>query len=362
MHAKKRGAVVATAAVAAVAVGSAAWAYFALSSSSDSATFTARSLSAPTGGTATVVSATTVTVSWTLPASQLAGAQYTVTNTVDGHTVCTVSTTSCSDTAAIPGVLNTYAVKAVLPSTTWASAAASPSATPPHVFAVTNASGGALSTQTAGTAFQVRITAMKGSPLAADTGYTGPRSVTFSGPSAAPNGTAPVVNGVAVGTASNVTFASGAATLNATLYRREASVALTATTGTGATAVTGTSAAFAVNAGNRSALFFTASSSDCSDGSVSVTRGTAGAWTSKVSVADAYGNVVTTPTALTVTSAFNNTSGHTIGSGASLTVAAGASETSGSISVTTSNGNNTTRTLTSSASGLASASCAITGT
>ncbi|HEV2891897.1 MAG TPA: hypothetical protein VGX28_16105 [Frankiaceae bacterium] len=359
---KRRGAVVATAAVAAVAAGTAAWAFYALSSNTDNATFTARSLAAPTGGTATVVSATSVTVSWTAPAAatQLAGAQYAVTNTVDGHAVCTVSGSTCSDTTAIPGVLNTYSVKAVLPSSSWASAAVSPSATPPPVFAVTNAAGGALSTQVAGTQFQVKVTAMKGSPLAADTTYSGARSVTFSGPSAAPNGTAPLVNGVAVGTASNVTFASGAATVNATLYRRETAVALTATTGAGATAVTGTSATFAVNAAGRTNLFFTSSSIDCSGGSVTVTRNTAGAWTSKVSVSDLYGNVVANTAAVTVSSSFP--SGHTVASGSSLTIPSNASESTGSLSVTTANGNNTTRLLTSSAPGLTAATCSITGT
>lgn len=358
MRTKRRGAVVATAAVAAVAVGSAAWAYYTLSSNTKNATFTARSLSAPTGGTATVVNATTVTVSWTQPASQVPGAQYSVTNTVDGHTVCTVTTTSCSDTAAIPGVLNTYAVKAVLPSTTWDSAAASPSATPPPVFAVTNTSGGALSAQTAGTQFQVRITAMKGSPLAADTAYTGAKSVTFSGPSAAPNTTAPVVNGVTVGTASNVTFANGAATVNATLYRRETAVALTATTGTGTSTVTGTSATFAVNAGPRSALFFTSSSADCSGGAVTVARGTTGAWTSKVSVADTWGNVVANTAAVSVSASFPNS--HTV-TGTPLSIPANASESTSALSVTTSSGNNVTRLLSATGGGLTAATCSITG-
>ncbi|HJP79775.1 MAG TPA: hypothetical protein VJ914_36220, partial [Pseudonocardiaceae bacterium] len=70
-------------------------------------------------------------------------------------------------------------------------------------------------TLTAGTASTLTITAKAGSQT--DPGYTGPRTLTFSGPNNAPNGTVPAYNN---GNPS-VTFTNGVATVPITLYKAE---------------------------------------------------------------------------------------------------------------------------------------------
>ena len=89
-------------------------------------------------------------------------------------------------------------------------------------------------TQTAGTAFNVTITATDGYGNAA-TSYAGPQNVTFSGPSNSPNGTTPTYP-------TSVTFANGVGTASITLFDAQ-TTALTASQG----AASGTSGTFAVN-------------------------------------------------------------------------------------------------------------------
>ena len=85
-------------------------------------------------------------------------------------------------------------------------------------------------TQTAGTAFNVTLTA-KDTYGNTATGYTGSQSVTFSGPLNPPNSTAPTYP-------ATVSFSAGVGTASITLYKA-ASAALTATQGS----VTGSTAA-----------------------------------------------------------------------------------------------------------------------
>jgi large repetitive protein len=79
----------------------------------------ANSLSAPTAPTATETGAVQITVGWTLPSTQLAGAQYKVTRTSgvgSPATVCTVASTvtSCPDSGLTPATTYGHSVVAVL--------------------------------------------------------------------------------------------------------------------------------------------------------------------------------------------------------------------------------------------------------
>jgi hypothetical protein len=96
-------------------------------------------------------------------------------------------------------------------------------------------------TQTAGTAFPVTITAQDTYGNTA-TGYTGSKSVAFSGPANAPSGQAPTYP-------ASVTFTNGQASPSITLYDVQ-STTLTATQGS----ATGTTTAFSVTPGASSAF------------------------------------------------------------------------------------------------------------
>jgi hypothetical protein len=118
--------------IAAAGAALAFWTVTALSPSGSYALAQANSLSAPTTPTATVGGSGTITVGWTLPAGQLAGAQYQITRTTgpgSPTTVCTVASTvtSCQDTGLTGGTTYGYSVAAVLSS--WQSAAITTSAT-----------------------------------------------------------------------------------------------------------------------------------------------------------------------------------------------------------------------------------------
>jgi type II secretory pathway pseudopilin PulG len=108
---------------------------------------------------------------------------------------------------------------------------------PPDTFSVVPLSG---YSQTAGAQFNVTITAMLPGSPSIDTGYTGAKTLSYSGPTTSPNGTAPSYT-------TSVTFTNGVATVPVTLFTAE-SAALTVTQGqvTGASTpitVSGTSTA-----------------------------------------------------------------------------------------------------------------------
>ncbi len=109
-----------------------AFAYFLSTDSSHPAVATAASLSPPTNATAKATGPSRITVGWTVPASQLTGAQYQVTRTSPGSPtiVCTVSPPAheCQDAGVIAATTYVYAIAAVLPGTHWVSAAITASA------------------------------------------------------------------------------------------------------------------------------------------------------------------------------------------------------------------------------------------
>lgn len=204
---------------------------------------------------------------------------------------------------------------------------------------------GTIASQTAGAAFggfsiQLQINGANSTTFDG-TAYTGAKSIVFTGPANAPKGTAPIYP-------ASVTFTNGLGTVTAnaiTLFKAQ-TTPLTATQGT----ITGTSSSFAVGAGTAFGLFYTSSSKDCSAGGVTV--GNTGSWSSKISVADIYGNLKSNATGGTVT--INIAKNPTTGTGptpTSLTVLNGATETAGSFTMSIPNGSPPTQNVTATAAG-----------
>ncbi|HVT78800.1 MAG TPA: fibronectin type III domain-containing protein [Acidimicrobiales bacterium] len=167
----------------------------------------AATLSSPVSPTATTDGAGAITVSWTLPASQLAGAQYRVSRTAPSSaTVCTVSsaTTSCQDTGLAPATAYTYSVVALLSNwQTTAATVAATTSTPSYSITLS------ASPYTAGSAITVQtVRAMNGATV--DTTFAGSRTITWSG---LPTSPAPASRAPSYPTTS-ATFTAGVATLN----------------------------------------------------------------------------------------------------------------------------------------------------
>ncbi|WP_161566872.1 beta strand repeat-containing protein, partial [Aquirufa nivalisilvae] len=138
-------------------------------------------------------------------------------------------------------------------------------------------------TQTAGTSQTITITAKDASGNTA-TGYTGVKSITFSGASASSSPvTNPTVGGTNVGTATNVTFSNGVATASLSLYQVESAV-LAATDGS-LSAAGSDRLSVSVSAGSFSKLIVSLTSPQTSGSSFSGTN--------SLTAQDAYGNVVT---------------------------------------------------------------------
>ena len=351
----RRSAVVALTGLFAILLGgvaSAAWNLAGTGSGSGSAS----SLAAPTSPSAAAVTPTSSAIDITFtPASNPPGTTYTVTRdkTAAGAAGATVacsglSVSACHDTGLASGVTFTYTVSAVLGS--WAtSAATTPSATTsggPGAFLVS-----APASATAGTAFNVTITARLSS-LATDTGYTGSHALTFSGPGTSNLNNAPTFPATG-------SFVNGVATISVTLFKAETT---TITVADGTPVRDGTSGAITVASLATTRLVFTGASTACPTGAITFPKNTN--WVSFVSLADTYGNVKANgASSVAVSSSMNASSDHTLNAGASLSIAASANPgtTSGSLTVKLNAGNNKVGTVTSSAAGLGSVSCTITG-
>jgi alpha-tubulin suppressor-like RCC1 family protein len=155
------------------------------------------------------------------------------------------------------------------------------SAGAPGSFTVSNPG-----TRTAGTAFNVTLTALADAYGNAPTNYTGTQCLTFSGPTASPNGTAPLypTQGSCGAGQNAVTFTSGStATVNITLYDATNSTTITATDAP--SGAHGTSGAFAVNGLTTMSTFVL---------TAATTTPTAGAGdTLTITAGDTWGNTVT---------------------------------------------------------------------
>jgi hypothetical protein len=205
------------------------------------------------------------------------------------------------------------------------------------------ASAGAA--QTAGVAFSVALTAEDA--YGNQTALTGTKSVSFSGPASAPNGTAPSYP-------ATVSFSAGAATAPVKLYDAQTTTITAADTTDGVAGTT--SGTITVAAGAPSNLWWTALSVGA-NGTLSACNPFACSWTGagknhtitgEVEVTDASGNVVS-----------GLGSGHTVGvsgaagSGGTLTIAAtGPAVSTTGFSYATQTGNNwTSDTLTAATAG-----------
>ncbi|MDP9420814.1 MAG: fibronectin type III domain-containing protein, partial [Actinomycetota bacterium] len=295
----------------------------------------------PTSPAATAASASSVRVTWAAPASSAPPSSYVLRRTApSAASVCTVTvpaTLSCDDTGLNSATTYSYTVEARI-GTSWTSgqtaavSATTPSSGPPN-FSVELLSA---NPQTAGTAFNVRLTARTGTTT--DTSYSGSRTIAFSGPSASPNSTQPKYR------TAGVTFTGGVGTAAVTLYRSETvSLLASESTRSGSISVTVQPAAVA--------LSFTSSTPSCSTGSITLANGAT--WTSKVSrTTDPYGNAPASPAPqaeVTVTNAPTATA---------LTISAGANETTAGFNVSRP-GDNNGLVVTASSPGYAPVSCTV---
>jgi hypothetical protein len=204
---------------------------------------------------------------------------------------------------------------------------------------------------TAGTAFDLTLTARATNATTTNTAFNGSKTVTFSGPSTALSGTDPTYP-------ATVNFVNGIGTASVTLYKAEATSVTATLTGS----LVGTSGGITVN-GNSApgGLVLTTSSQTLScttsvfQCSLQLARG-GSAWTSKVSVTDDWGNAgpakVTANAGLAVTVSRTATNGALTGT--SLTIGKNASETSAPFSYTPGS-SNYNDSVTAAASGLTSA-------
>ncbi|MCU1588669.1 MAG: Mucin-22, partial [Frankiales bacterium] len=192
----------------------------------------AAQLTAPTGPTATVNGSGSITIGWTIPGTQLTGAQYRVTRTTGAGAgvVCTVAapTAACTETGLTANTTYTYAVTTVLSS--WSSAAITTSpttATPTFVLTPSAAP------YTAGVAFSVTQVQAKIASVV-DTTYSGSKSITWSDLTSSPGGTAPTYGGA------SVTFTNGVGTPTGTFKTFRAGSETLRSTDAAVAAVTGT--------------------------------------------------------------------------------------------------------------------------
>ena len=179
---------------------------------------------------------------------------------------------------------------------------------PGQTFTSGTGNGGTVSGQTAGTAFDIILTAVD-SASHIDTTYSGSRTVTYSGPGNSPNNTVPTFT-------TTVTFTSGQATLLATTLVDAQTTTITATI-SGLTAVA--SSSLTVVAGASSQLVFTTSP-------VTLTAGVASG-NITVQRQDPYGNPNTTDASRTATLS-STSSGTVTFVSTPLTIASGSSSAS----------------------------------
>jgi hypothetical protein len=215
-------------------------------------------------------------------------------------------------------------------------------------------------TKNAGSPIAVTVTAVGSTTT--NTAYSGAHTVTFSGPSSAPDGTAPSYPSAAL------TFTNGVATANVTLYKAETTT-LMGTSGF----VSGASSSFTVSdGGSPGGLVFTHSTItplSCAttifECSLTVIKGAS--WSSSVSLTDAWGNLgpkmtgqSTTTVSVTHTNAANGLTPASLQITKNTGTPSG-TETGGAFTFTasTANGNNND-TVTASAPGLKPAVALIT--
>lgn len=295
--------------------GGAAWAAWNIPGAGQG-TAQAATLVAPivTAGQAQASPSTVIAVSWTDP-GQLTGVAYSVTR--NGVPVPGCSSSPCTDSSLSPGTSYTYVVTASRNS--WSRSGTATQSTQAAAVA-SKFLVSVVGTPQAGVSNEVRITAQTSTGATA-TGYTGPKSITWSGTAAAnsPLGSA--------ATFSSASFSNGVATVQANFKNAGTSLGLTAAEG----AVTG-STTTDVTAGSATALALTSVNTDQSTSATTCFQdcsftglGGNGYATAAVSLLDAYGNWAKAQADQTVTL---TKTGDGVLTPASLTVARGAGTTS----------------------------------
>lgn len=339
-------ALVVTLAVCTLTAG-AAW----LATGTGTAESRSTSVGLPTAVAATATGTTSIQVTWSPPAAPSPPpGSYDVFrySGATGTLVCSVAAASpraCDDTGLAPGTTYGYTVEARL-GTNWlsgqtaqvdATTNAAPVGTPNFLVELV-----APGSKTAGTPFDVRITARNGT--ATDATYTGSHSLTFSGPGT--NGPPYPSPGYPTG----ATFTAGVATASVTLRKAETAT-LTVAEGarTGSTSV-------AVVAGAATHLRYSSSSHDCSSGAVFLDANGA-TWTSKVSRFDGSGNAAGGG-AISVSVTKPSGAGGSVPT-SPLSVASTASESGTATSYQIATGQPPAVTITAASSGLTSATCAV---
>jgi Chitobiase/beta-hexosaminidase C-terminal domain/Bacterial Ig domain len=231
-----------------------------------------------------------------------------------------------------------YSVRAVITDAAGnATTTATVAVTVSNSFTVSVAGG----TKTAGSPVSVTVTALANTTT--NTAYTGAHSITFTGPSNAPDGTAPSYP------TTGSTFVNGAATVSITLYKAETTT-LTATSGF----LSGTSSSFTISdGGSAGGLSFTTSSPSLSCATsvfqCALTLNKGATWSSKVSLTDTWGNLGPKASAATTVSVATGAGKGSLSVG-SVSIAKNASESGTSFTYTAGSGTgNNSESVTASA-------------
>lgn len=330
--------------VSGVGMAQAAW----MMSGSGTGSSSADSLVTPalTATRSTTSPASAIDLSWTA-AGQLPTATYEVTR--DG-TPISCSSSPCTDSGLSAGTAYTYVVTAKLglwSKTSDAANASTQAASAPATNYLLVATPASI---TAGTSTSVVITA-KRADSTTDTTYNGSKTLTWSGAAFA---TSP--GGTAASAASSVTFTNGvSAAIPVTLTNAGSGLTLTVTTTPGSPSLVGsTNVTVAAAAPTRLAMTSTTTTGpngaivarSCVFGCTIEGLGESRSITTKISVTDTYGNIVTLASAISVTlSGSNGTPSPT-----SLEIpASGPATSTGAVTLspTNANANNTALTATS---------------
>ena len=219
----------------------------------------------------------------------------------------------------------------------------------------------AITSPTAGATNNLTVQATDGINIA--TSYTGSHSLVFSGAAASPSGHNPTVaNGsgtaTSFGAPTTLNFTDGQAAGNSVnngvmrIYKAgSATISATDADGIG----TRTSATVNVRPGTTRSLTFTSASSSCGAAGIAVANGAT--WTSKVSIVDQFLNPAPSSGTTTVTVSRSPVVGTL--SPTSLSIFNAANETSSAFTFTAPATGNYNTTISASATGLTSATCAV---
>jgi hypothetical protein len=346
------GSLVATAGLTGTAFG--AWI-----ANSSAGSASAKALSMPIGATPTAPTNSTGSVTLTWNAATLAGsdlASYTVkrypaaggagtTITCAPQTITTHSV-SCTYTEATAG---SYQYTDTPLKDLWVGTESAKSGTTDVAAALTFTVAPAAGNRTAGSAFNVVLTAKTGGVT--DLTYTGNHTINFSGPANSPSGQAPTYP-------ANVTFASGQGTASVTLFKAETNVTLTASETTPSRSG---SATVTVVAGAQNQLAFSVT---CPS-TPGTTMAQSSMWTTAVDILDQWKNPTvhgSTARAIGIASSASNKG--TLNGTTSVTVAANADPArSGSFTYTSDANKNQATIITASVTGspaLTAATCSVT--